>query len=124
MVDITAYRHRVTLEALPVAIRPVRPRQKFRLPRFVQSAAACPVGHLAPFVFSHHPLHLCQELTVGSIPKGMFHKDDATAVLLELFHLNLARMSVNVCGGARCFNQPMALSRAGVPISRTGGPSL
>jgi len=39
-------------------------------------------------------------------------------------NLNLARISVNVCGVASCFNQPMALSIAGVPISRTGGPSL
>ena len=38
--------------------------------------------------------------------------------------LNLARISVNMYGVASCFNQPMALSIAGVPISRTGGPSL
>jgi hypothetical protein len=43
---------------------------------------------------------------------------------LFLTYLNLARISVNVCGVASCFNQPMALSIAGVPISRTGGPSL
>jgi len=83
--DFHPWREPRVFGKIPVAIRPVRPRQKFRRPRFVQPSAARSVGDLAPFVFGHHPLHLCQELTVGRIPKGIFHKDDATAVLLELF---------------------------------------
>ena len=70
---------------IAVAIRPVRPRQKCCLARFVQPSAARPVGNLASFVFGKHPLHLCQELTVGSIPTRICHKDDATAIRLELF---------------------------------------
>jgi hypothetical protein len=41
-----------------VAIRPRRPRQKCGLPRFVQTAAARPVGHLTAFIFGDPPLHL------------------------------------------------------------------
>jgi len=37
-------------------------------------------------------------------------------------YLNLARISVPVGRVASCTNEPMVLSRAGVPISRTGGP--
>ena len=39
-----------------------------------------------------------------------------------LIYLNLARISVPVGRVASCTNEPMVLSRAGVPISRTGGP--
>jgi hypothetical protein len=83
--DFHSWREPGVFGKIPVAIRPVRPRQKCSLPRFMQPSAARPVGNLAPFVFGHHPLHLCQELTVGRIPKGIFHKDDATAELLEFF---------------------------------------
>jgi len=40
----------------------------------------------------------------------------------KLTDLNLARISVPVGRVASCTNEPMVLSRAGVPISRTGGP--
>jgi hypothetical protein len=70
---------------IAVAIRPVRPRQTFGLPRFVQPAATRPVGNLAPCVFGHHPLHLGQQLAVRSIPKGMLHENDTASIFRQLF---------------------------------------
>jgi hypothetical protein len=73
----------------------------------MQPSAARPVSNLAPFVFGHHPLHLCQEVTVGRIPKGIFHKDDATARLLEFFQ-----------------EQPLMRIAAGSPIGRENDDRL
>jgi hypothetical protein len=56
--DFDPWREPGVFGNITVAIRPLGPRQKFGLPRFVQTAAPCPVSNLTALVFGDHPLHL------------------------------------------------------------------